>query len=125
MRPCLVDDLLAGARRLALVPAPDRPALARRLLSEAHAAHHFMRRFGGPHPRWGNGSLMTRALADSGPHSAPLCLWSLATMARAVAEFRTENAARRHGLSPGPKLCYAEGLSEEDHGGNQGKTHIA
>lgn len=123
MRRCLLDDLLAGAGRLTQVAAPARPALARRLLYEAHAAHHYMRRFGRPHPRWGNGSLMTRALGDAPATAATLCLPSLAVMALAVEAFRRENAARRHGLSPAGKLCYADPVVGVHHGRNQSKTH--
>ena len=105
MRRCMLDDLLAGAARLSVAPAEDRPALARRLLAEAHAAHHYMRRMGRPHPRWGNGSLMTRALADHTAKSLPMCLDSLAVMALAVTGFRRENAAFGHGLSHPDNLC--------------------
>jgi len=100
----MVDDLLAGAGWLAQEPPALRPHLAARLLAEAHAAHHYMRRFGRPHPSWGNGSLMTRALAD-GPRAASLCYVSLAVMAAAVAHFRAANQARRHGLFLRPDLC--------------------
>ena len=86
------------------MPPLERPRLARRMLTEAHAAHHYMRRFGRPHPRWGNGSLMARALGDT-REARPLCLTSLAEMALAVEAFRAENAARGHGLSLGPALC--------------------
>ena len=100
----MLDDLLAGAGRLSQAPPAQRPDLANRLLTEAHAAHHYMRRFGRPHPRWGNGSLMTRALAD-GPRAAPLCYFSLAVMADAVARFRAANQVRRHGLFLRHDLC--------------------
>ena len=73
-------------------------------MAEAHAAHHYMRRFGRPHPRWGNGSLMTRALAD-GARGLPLCYASLAVMAVAVTRFRAVNLARRHGLFLLRDLC--------------------
>ena len=122
MRACLLDDLLAGAARLAMVPHPERPGLARRLLHEAHAAHHFMRRFGVPHPRWGNGSLMARALGAAVPSTRPLCLQSLAVMALAVAAFRQDAAIRRHGLSPDIRLCYTPPELGDDHGRNQSKT---
>jgi len=104
MRRCLLDDLVAGAGRLAFAPPLQRPGLAERLLAEAHAAHHYMRRFGRPHPRWGNGSLMTRALADC-PGRLPLCYASLAVMAAAVARFRAVNSLRGHGLSLPRDLC--------------------
>ena len=122
MRPCLLDDLLAGAGRLASVPHHERPTLARRLLHEAHAAHHFMRRFGVPHPRWGNGSLMARALGDQALTGRPLCLQSLAVMALAIAAFRQDAAIRRHGLSPDTRLCYDASERGDDHGRNQSKT---
>lgn len=98
MRRCMIDDLLAGAGRLAAEPPAHRPALAVQMIDEAHAAHHYMRRTGRPHPRWGNGSLMTRALSELSD-KAGLCYASLAIMAAAVARFRAENLARRHGLS--------------------------
>ncbi len=37
---------------------------AARLLAEADAAHRYAKRHGRPHPMWGNGSLMARAMAD-------------------------------------------------------------
>ncbi|TXI04151.1 MAG: hypothetical protein E6Q73_03740 [Pseudorhodobacter sp.] len=94
----MLDDLLAGAGRLAAEPPSRRPELAQQMLHEAHAAHHYMRRLGRPHPKWGNGSLMSRALAGT-PGRAGLCYVSLAAMAAAVARFREENFARGHGLS--------------------------
>ncbi|NEY89287.1 DUF7742 family protein [Tabrizicola oligotrophica] len=104
MRRCMLDDLLAGAGRLADVPPALRRNLADRMIHEAHAAHHYMRRFGRPHPGWGNGSLMARALTET--HSArPLCYASLAVMADAVARFRAGNLARGHGLSLWSALC--------------------
>jgi len=94
----MLDDLLAGAQILARSAPACRDHLARKMLSEAHAAHHFMRRMGRPHPQWGNGSLMARAYCDGFVPSRPLCLLSLAVMALAVARFRDENALRRGGL---------------------------
>lgn len=127
MRRCLLDDLVAAARCLGRAHPSERDALARRLIAEAHAAHHYHRRFGRPHPRWGNGSLMTRALADSLAPEAPLCLASLATVASLVHHFRTANALRRVGLSEHPHLCYHDKHDipngRKNHGGNQGKDH--
>lgn len=122
----MLDDLLAGAGRLAAEPPGQRRTLADRLVAEAHAAHHFMRRTGKPHPVWGNGSLMARAFADLERGKA-LCYASLAVMADAVARFRAENSARGHGLFPACDLCYdhlATGARDQ-HGRNQGKTHNA
>ena len=59
MRRVLVGDVLALA---AVMHRHPDPALAARLLAEAHAAHRYFRRFGRPHPQWGNGSLMGRTL---------------------------------------------------------------
>ena len=58
MRRVHLGDLLAGGRFLAA--NPQHPAA--RLLEETHAAHRYFRRFGRPHPRWGDGSLMARCL---------------------------------------------------------------
>lgn len=98
MRRCMLDDLLAGAGRLAAEPPARRPELARQMLMEAHAAHHYMRRTGRSHPRWGNGSLMARALAEL-PRTSGICYASMAIMSAAVSRFRAENFARGHGLS--------------------------
>lgn len=127
MRRCLLDDLLAAARCLALVPPQQRPDLARRLITEAHAAHHYHRHFARPHPRWGNGSLMTRALAGATARGDDLCLASLAVIAAAVDQFRKVNARRRLGLSDPEHLCYTAvsctGKHGHGHGRNQGENH--
>ena len=102
----MLDDLVAGAGRLASEPPDSRKALAERMIREAHAAHHFMRRMGRPHPVWGNGSLMTRALRDAPGPALPLCFASLALIADAIARFREENAILGHGLSQRRALCY-------------------
>lgn len=99
MRRCMLDDLLACARRLSIEAAEQRPDMARRMIDQAHAAHHYAKRFGRPHPRWGNGSLMTRALADGPFPPQPLCLGSLAVIAAAVDQFRHHSARLRLGLS--------------------------
>lgn len=120
MRRCQLDDLVAAAGSLTRVRPAEREAMAQRLIAESHAAHHYHRRFGRPHPRWGNGSLMTRALADGSAAEAPLCLASLATIAMAVHRFRTGNALRRVGLSEQQHLCYPSsgGIpnSRQNHG---------
>lgn len=56
MRRILPGDLIAAAGAVA------QGAQAARLVDEAHAAHLYAKRFGRPHPRWGGGSLMARAL---------------------------------------------------------------
>jgi hypothetical protein len=99
MRRCMLDDLVACARRLSIEPAGLRPDVARRLIHEAHTAHHYAKRYGRPHQKWGNGSLMTRALADGPFVPQALCLGSLAVIAAAVDQFRTQSATLRRGLS--------------------------
>lgn len=71
MRRLLIGDLMAGARAILPAPPPARAALADRLLAEAHAAHLYFKRYGRAHPRWGDGSLMTRALNHGAPDLPP------------------------------------------------------
>lgn len=63
MRRILIGDLLAAA---AVIRAAADPAEATQtLITEADAAHRYAKRFGRPHPVWGNGSLMARAWVAS------------------------------------------------------------
>ena len=72
MRRCLPGDLFEAAALLA--GSPDPVALISHLLDQADAAHRYAKRFGRAHPQWGNGSLMARALAQTGPrHSSLHC----------------------------------------------------
>ncbi len=98
MRRCMLDDLLAGARRLALAASEERSGLADQLIYEAHAAHHYCKRFRHPHPRWGNGSLMARALQDGPWPTRALCFECLAIMAAAVTRFHNRAGCARVGL---------------------------
>lgn len=66
MRRLVLSDLSAAAQFLARWPAEDRPVLLDHLLLQTHAADCFARRFGRPHPLWGNGSLASRVQADFG-----------------------------------------------------------
>ncbi len=69
MRRVLLGDLVAAACCLAGAPQNSRAALASRLITEADAAHRYMKRFARPHPNWGTGSIETRANAlKSGPN---------------------------------------------------------
>lgn len=70
MRRCLLGDLVAAATAVAAQAAAQQPAFAHRLICEADAAHRYHKRFGLPHPAWGNGSLMARALAEPPPQLA-------------------------------------------------------
>ncbi len=63
MRRILSSDLIAAAAVLAAAPMATRAALAHDILAQSHAAHAYFKRFGRPHPRWGDGALLTRALA--------------------------------------------------------------
>lgn len=77
MRRLLIGDVMAAARAILPAPPARRAALADRLLDEAHAAHLFCKRLGRPHPRWGDGSLMTRALNHGAPEVPPgPALWA-------------------------------------------------
>ena len=64
MRQVQVGDVLALAG--AISGHPDAIDAALRLCAEAHAAHAFMKRHRRLHPRWGNGSLMSRVYAAQG-----------------------------------------------------------
>ena len=92
MRRCLIGDLLAAADCVTGLAGADQTRHLARLLAEAHAAHHYARRFGRPHPSWGDGSLMARALAE--PRRAPLRsgidLGALAAVATSLLQFQQE-----------------------------------
>lgn len=94
----MLDDLVAGAARLTVASPEDRVRLAGQMLDEAHAAHHYVKRFRRPHPAWGNGSLMARAMQGGFGPKQPLCFASLAIMAAAVAKFRNKTRAKPLGL---------------------------
>ena len=64
MRRILIADLVAAAHLLARSPATERSGMLDRLFQQTQAADLFTRRFGRPHPAWGNGSLLARALAE-------------------------------------------------------------
>lgn len=95
----MLDDLLAATRLLQTLPPADRAPMADRLIHQAHAAHHYHRRMGRPHPLWGNGSLMARALAGCQDPAAALDHGALAIMAAAVQRFRDRCNPRAPGLS--------------------------
>ncbi|MDU8911061.1 hypothetical protein [Aestuariicoccus sp. MJ-SS9] len=63
MRPVLIGDVTAAACALLAVPPARRTALARRLIAEAEAARRYQDGTGRAHPDWGNGTLMSAALA--------------------------------------------------------------
>ena len=61
MRTVLIGDIIAAARAIIALPAPEQPGFMETILDQAHAAHSFHKRLLKPHPAWGNGSLMARA----------------------------------------------------------------
>ncbi|WP_127111757.1 DUF7742 family protein [Shimia sediminis] len=61
MRRVMHGDVVAAARVLLGLPEACRRPICRRMIQEAHAAHHYFRRFGRAHLLWGDGSLMATA----------------------------------------------------------------
>ncbi len=105
MRRCLIGDLLAAADCVAGMAGDDQARHLARLLAEAHAAHRYARRFGRPHPLWGDGSLMARVLAERRPAArAPLDLAALAAVATGLLRFQQERRVARTLVGP-PGAC--------------------
>ncbi len=95
MRRCLPGDLFEAAALLAA--STDPSALITRLLDQADAAHRYAKRFGRAHPQWGNGSLMARALAETGPrHNARHSARFLSALALVAGQL----ASRKHRTCP-------------------------
>lgn len=67
MRPVCHGDVVAAARVLYRQPAKDRAETLRRLIRAAGWAQRFRERYRRAHPFWGDGSLMTVALAEDPP----------------------------------------------------------
>ena len=85
MRRVLIGDLLAAAAVIGV--AADPAQATQTLITQADAAHRYTKRFGRPHPRWGNGSLMARAMATpvwTCDLSSPLVLDALAQLCAAL-----------------------------------------
>lgn len=61
MRPILHGDVSSTARALLMIPFERRRDLCGTLIRQADKADQHARRTGYPHPRWGNGSLMSAA----------------------------------------------------------------
>ena len=83
MRKCLLGDIITAAAVL----GPNSPLSAVEMIHQAHAAHKYAKRLGRPHPLWGNGSLMARALAID-PIPGPVDLAALAALTNALLQFR-------------------------------------
>jgi len=67
MRPVLHGDVVAVARVLYAQPLCERGLVLKRLIKAAAWADGFRRATGRMHPVWGDGSLMTVALAGKPP----------------------------------------------------------
>lgn len=114
MRRCLIGDLIEAAATIAATPWSDPHDHARRLVAQADAAHKYDKRIGRPHPRWGNGSLMARALADAGhrPRPAPSTeafLSAMSVLCAVLAEhkqaIRAKNGTDVMALSRRRQIC--------------------
>lgn len=67
MRPVMHGDVIAAARVLYARPEDDRADQIERLLIQARRADRYRRETGRIHPFWGDGSLMSAALALTPP----------------------------------------------------------
>ena len=67
MRPVLHGDVVAAARVLYALPEALRVRELARLMQKAAWADAFRKQSGRVHPVWGDGSLMTAALAAAPP----------------------------------------------------------
>jgi hypothetical protein len=67
MRPVLHGDVVAAARVLYALPSKCRDGAMAHLLRNADLADRHRQRTGRAHPLWGDGSLMTAALAAAPP----------------------------------------------------------
>ncbi len=98
MRRVMIGDLIAAAAVVATADYAAQPRLAARLISEADAAHRYFKHWRRAHVVWGNGSLLSRALAIQ--HRAPpnLCdaafLSVLALVAASAAAHKSYAAAQ-------------------------------
>ena len=104
MRRCLIGDLLVAADHVAGMAGAERARHLARLFTEAHAAHRYARRFGRPHPLWGDGSLMARVRAECPLPKGSLDLAALAAVATSLLQFRDERRVSRTLVGP-PDAC--------------------
>lgn len=84
MRPVGLGDLTAAAGALAAVPPGRRRGLMALLLTEAESADRFRAAEGRAHPFFGNGSLMSAALAHPQAPLVPGAPEGLALLALAL-----------------------------------------
>ncbi len=96
MREITHGDIRAAARVLLVRPAADWPHVMAQMLDEAHCADRYRKSFGRHHPRLGNGTLMSAALArkpvPEPPASDPRYLATLAASIEAVLSWRMGRA---------------------------------
>lgn len=92
MRRCLMGDILAAASALQPADLLHLQISGARLIAEADAAHRYAKRHGRPHPLWGNGSLMARAMAEPvaqpANFSCPVYLLAFQAITAALTNFR-------------------------------------
>lgn len=104
MRRCLPGDLIEAATLLAASAEP--ALLIDRLADQADAAHRYAKRFGRAHPLWGNGSLMARALIETGPrHKTPHSARFLSALAMVAAHL----ASRKCCAAAGSGVAFRHG----------------
>ncbi len=90
-------DLWAAVGALLAVPPKARPRLMAELIAQAEAAAAWVRRTGRAHPRYGNGTLISAALARPQVQRAlddPEVLAALILAAKAVRRRRLTQARR-------------------------------
>ena len=100
MRAVTLGDIRAAARVLAQHPQAARAALMAAMLQEADFADRYRKAYGRCHPRLGNGSLMSAALARAKDIPAPRLserdgLEALALVIHAVLAWRIDRAPMR------------------------------
>lgn len=119
MRPVQIGDLLALAG--AVSEQAGGPALALRLCCEAHAAHLYVKRFRRLHPLWGNGSVMSRALAEGGAMQAD---WSQSGLVALRIACDSLRIWRERLDCHAPRLCASLGAKhgESEDGRNPAET---
>lgn len=125
MRRILIGDLLAAASVIAA--AADPAATTTTLILQADAAHRYAKRFGRPHPFWGNGSLMARAMTRPAPQanlSAPQMLDAMARLCAALSARRglAKNVCPLGSVAPPPHMLIYRQMTEDTHGRDSRET---
>ena len=100
MREVTHGDIRAAARALLCQPSECWPILMQSFLTEAHIADCYRKRWGRAHPRLGNGTLMSVALARC-PVAEPVAsdqvyLAALAAVIAGVLDWKTRNNAGKN-----------------------------